>query len=602
MISPVPPVFIYVAGALLLPLIRGQRLRQAFLLLIPSVAWMDLMRIPKGADWVYPFLDFHIVLTRADSLSMVFAYVFVIISFIGMVYAIDIRETGQHSAALLYAGSGLGVVFAGDLLTLLIFWEMMAASSVFLIWYRRTKASIDAGFRYILVHLAGGAVLTAGVVIHAAGAGSLEMVRLDFTTLSAKLIFIGFIINAAVPPFHAWLPDAYPEGTLTGSVFLTAFTTKSAVYVLARCFPGLEPLVWLGAVMALYGVVYAVMEKDLRRLLSYHIVSQVGYMVCGVGLGSEMAINGAAAHAFCHIIYKALLFMGAGAVIQVTGFRKMTDCYGRGLYKKIPITLSLYMVGAFSISGVPLFNGFISKSMVVAAAGELHRPLIESMLHLASVGTWLSVGLKLPWGTWFGNTRTGAGNLAEPGVESGIEPPAIVKEPPINMLAAMGIASLLCLATGIFPDLIYRVLPYPVSFHPYASGHVAAAIQMLVLTAAGFWLLLDRVMSGKPTLNLDTDWFYRMFGRALMRFCRVYLESIRSSIRRFSENRTSAVIRFGNNPYAAAKQIVYRLAGDTDPRPISEEELPYRFPIGLGVLASLVFLSVFGIFILSVSR
>ena len=400
MISPVPPAFIYLVGALLLPLIRVRRAQQTVALLIPLIALFDLLNMPVGVYWTYSFLDFQIVLGRVDRLSMVFGYVFVIISFISMVYAIHIRETGQHVAAYIYVGSSLGVVFAGDLFTLLVFWELMAVASVFLIWFRRTQASMDAGFRYILVHITGGAILMAGIVIHVAGTGSIEFTKFDFSTLAAKLILCGFIINAAVPPLHAWLPDAYPEGTITGSVFMTAFTTKSAVYVLARGFPGLELLVWMGAVMTLYGVVYAVMEKDIRRLLAYHIVSQVGYMVCGIGLGSEMAINGATAHAFCHILYKALLFMGAGAVIHVTGCRKMTDLYGKGLYKKIPITLILYMIGAFSISGVPLFNGFISKTMVVAAAGALHRPVIECATDLfLSEGHILGVDQHPEWFT-----------------------------------------------------------------------------------------------------------------------------------------------------------------------------------------------------------
>lgn len=586
MISPVPPAFIYLAGALLLPLIRVRRVQQTVALLIPLIALFDLLNMPAGVYWTYSFLDFQIVLGRVDKLSMIFGYVFVIISFISMVYAIHIRETGQHVAAYIYVGSSLGVVFAGDLFTLLVFWELMAVASVFLIWFRRTQASMDAGFRYILVHITGGAILMAGIVIHVAGTGSIEFTKFDFSTLAAKLILCGFIINAAVPPLHAWLPDAYPEGTITGSVFMTAFTTKSAVYVLARGFPGLELLVWMGAVMTLYGVVYAVMEKDIRRLLAYHIVSQVGYMVCGVGLGSEMAINGATAHAFCHILYKALLFMGAGAVIHVTGCRKMTDLYGKGLYKKIPITLILYMIGAFSISGVPLFNGFISKTMVVAAAGALHRPAIELMLHLASVGTWLSVGLKLPWGTWFA-----------PG--QGVEEDLIdVKEPPLNMRIGMGIAAFLCLLTGVFPKLLYHILPYPVDYHPYAVSHVVATLQLLLLTMAGFWLYLDRLMAGKATLNLDTDWLYRKFGRAVLIFCQVPVRQISLKLQQFSTRETAVITRAGNAPIASLRNLWKRLCGEMiaadNPKTVRVEEKSYRFPMGFGVFISLVFLFVFG--------
>jgi len=588
MINPVPPVFIYFIGAAFLPLAGTRRLQQIVALAVPVLAFFDLILMDSpGVYWTFAFLQYKIVLGSVDKLSMVFAYVFVIISFIGMVYAIHIKESGQHVAALFYAGSSLGVVFSGDLFSLLAFWELMAVSSVFLIWYQKNQAALDAGFRYLLVHIAGGAILMAGIMIHVAQTGSIAFGLFNFHTLAARLIFIGFIINAAVPPLHAWLPDAYPEGTITGSVFLTAFTTKSAVYVLARSFPGLEMLVWLGAVMALYGVVYAVMEKGLRRLLAYHIVSQVGYMVCGVGLGSRMAINGAVAHAFSHIIYKALLFMGAGAVIHVTGCRKMTALQGRRLYRKMPMTLTLYMIGAFSISGVPLFNGFISKSMVVDAAGALHRPIIELMLHLASVGTWLSVGLKLPWGTWFGLPRQDGQDIAE------------AKEPSGNMLAGMTMAAFLCILTGIFPSLLYRLLPYPVDYVPYTGSHVVSTLQTLLLTVAGFWLCLNTLMSGKPKLILDTDWFYRMFGRALMRFCNVYLNRISAGLKEIADRQWAAAGRFSRNPYVLVDMIRRGMKGSRTLRDQGSRSeahpLPFRFPIGVGIFASLAFLFLFGL-------
>jgi multicomponent Na+:H+ antiporter subunit D len=303
------------------------------------------------------------------------------------------------------------------------------------------------------------------------------------------LILVAFLLNAAVPPLGAWLPDAYPEATVTGAVFLTAFTTKSAVYSLIRGFPGTELLMWLGAGMAIYGVVYAVLENDARRLLAYHIISQVGYMVCGVGLGTELALNGATAHAFAHILYKAVLFMGAGAVLQVTGLRKLSDM--GGLYRTMPITLGLYMVGAFAISAVPLFSGFVSKSMVVSAAGESHQAAIFLMLTLASAGTFLHTGLKLPYYMFFGRDR-GLG----------------AQEPPKNMLVAMGIAAAACILIGVFPSLLYVHLPFPADYVPYTARHVLSTLGLLGFTGLGFFLLLKQ-LDPEPTISLDTDWFYR---------------------------------------------------------------------------------------------
>jgi len=295
------------------------------------------------------------------------------------------------------------VTFAGDFISLYIFWELMAISSALLVWQSREPGAGKAGFRYLLVHIVGGLILLAGIVMHVNSPnGSISFENLgDFKhTAGWTLILIAFLINAAVPPLGAWLPDAYPEASVTGAVFMTAFTTKSAIYVLIRGFPGTELLIWLGAAMAVYGVVYAVLENDARRLLAYHIISQVGYMVCAVGIGTKLAINGAASHAFAHILYKALLFMGAGAVIQMTGRRKLSEM--GGLYKTMPITLTLYMIGAFAISAVPLFSGFVSKSMIVSAAAEQHYTWIFLTLTLASAGTFLHTGLKLPYYMFFG--------------------------------------------------------------------------------------------------------------------------------------------------------------------------------------------------------
>ncbi|MBU2648788.1 Na(+)/H(+) antiporter subunit D [bacterium] len=583
MISVVPPVFIYIIGALILPGIRNRRLNQGVALLIPVLAFVNLLQMPFGTYWTVDFLSYRLILGQVDRLSLVFAYIFVIASFISMLYAIHIRETGQHVAAYLYVGSTLGVVFSGDLFTLFLFWELMAASSVFLIWYQRTQASLNAGYRYLLVHVTGGCILLAGIVMQITATGSINFGLMNVETLSGKFILCGFLINAAVPPLHAWLADAYPEGTITGSIFLTAFTTKSAVYVLARAFPGVEILVWLGAIMALYGVVYAVLENDIRRLLAYHIISQVGYMVCGIGLGSHMAINGASAHAFCHILYKAVLFMGMGAVIHVTGRRKMTELQGRALYRKMPITLALYMVGAFSISAVPLFNGFVSKTMVVAAAGQLDRPFIELMLHLASVGTFLHTGLKLPWGTWFGLRKGDEDDIPE------------AKEPPLNMLLAMGLGAFLCVLTGIYPKLLYDLLPFPVDFHPYQPSHVIGMLQLLLLTAAAFWIYIAK-LGGEPKISLDTDWFYRIPGRALYHFSENQLAWFRSRTLQLAALLIEKAARLSENPYG----ILDRISGRPQVEPVATDapmeilgENTHRLSIGFGACLSLILLCVF---------
>jgi multicomponent Na+:H+ antiporter subunit D len=484
------PGFVLILGAWFLPLFRGTA-KRAVLVALPAAALLATVLMTPGTYGVVRFLGQEVVFGRVDALSLVFCYVFALMALIGIIFALHVDDDAQHIAALTYAGSALGATLSGDFLSLFLFWELMALSAALLVWLRRKPEAGAAGFRYLMVHVFGGLCLFGGIVLHWSDTGSL--VFSDLTPYAGgaafTLILIAFLLNAAVPPLGAWLPDAYPEATVTGAVFLTAFTTKSAVYTLIRGFAGTEILMWWGAGMAVYGVVYAVLENDARRLLAYHIVSQVGYMVCGVGIGTALALNGSSAHAFAHILYKAVLFMGAGAVLQMTGLRKLSDM--GGLHKTMPWTLTLYMVGAFAISAVPLFSGFVSKSMVVSAAGEAHHAGVFLVLTLASAGTFLHTGLKLPWYMFFGEDR---------GIRA--------KEPPTNMLVAMGIAAAACILIGVFPSLLYAHLPFPADYVPYTVRHVLSTLGLLAFTALGFFLLLKQ-LDPEPTISLDTDWFYR---------------------------------------------------------------------------------------------
>jgi multicomponent Na+:H+ antiporter subunit D len=414
-------------------------------------------------------------------------------AFLGALYALHRQEDGHHIAGFFYVGSSLGAVFAGDYLTLFIFWEVMAFSSVFLIWYRRQQKAVEAGYRYLLYHVFGGLLLFAGMMFYYQKTGSFAFNGISPSGASwpEYLILAGFALNAAVIPLHTWLPDAYPEASVEGAVFLCAFTTKTAVYVLARGFSGFEILAILGTAMTVYGVCYAIIENDIRRVLAYHIISQVGYMVAGVGIGTAMAVNGAAAHAFAHILYKALLFMGAGSVLYMTGRSKMTQL--GGLYKYMPLTMIFYVVGAISISGFPLFSGFVSKSMIVAAAHHEGRIWLMMLLNLAGIGTFLSVGLKVTYFTFFGKQT---------------EEPATTKEPPANMLWAMGLTSLLCFVIGTFPETLYQLLPFPVEFRPYTLSHLSEMMQILLFTGLVFYLMVKK-LAPEDKINLDLDYFYR---------------------------------------------------------------------------------------------
>jgi multicomponent Na+:H+ antiporter subunit D len=495
MIEFIPPAFIYIVGALLVPLLRG-KVKSAYILLLPIISFFFLISTQVGTAWHVNFLGFDLVPFQVDRLSLVFGYIFHLISLIGIIYTLSIRSDLEYVAGLVYAGSALGVVFAGDLFTFFVFWEMLTVSALWLIWAKRTKASQAAGFRYLMVHVFGGLVLLAGIIMYISEQKSISLGFIGLHSPATLLIFIGMGVNAAWPMLHSWLTDAYPESTVGGAVFLSAFTTKTAVYALARTFPGTEALIWIGAAMTAFPIFYAVIENDLRRVLSYSLINQVGFMMVGIGIGTELAINGAAAHAFAHILYKSLLFMSMGAVIFRTGKINATDL--GGLYKSMPWTALFCSIGAASISAFPLTSGFVSKSMVLDAAAHGHMSIVWLTLLFASAGVFHHSGIKIPFFAFFGHD---AGHR--------------VKEAPPSMLIAMGIAAFFCIFLGSYPRFLYSILPYPVDFVPYTAAHVLFQLQLLMFSALAFTLLL---LSGIypaeiRAINIDADLIYRKGGR-----------------------------------------------------------------------------------------
>jgi len=356
MIGDFPPAAILIIGALLVPLFKGKA-KSWYVIVLPAAAFYLVAKLSAGSSWQIYFFGFDLTLLRVDKLSKVFGYIFTLNATAAFVYAFYLKDNRQHMAALFYIGSALGVIFAGDLVSLYFFWEIMAIASTFLILARQTDKALGAGFRYVMIHIFGGLCLLAGIVIHINQTGSVGFETMTEQTLGSWLILAGFLINAAAPPFSAWLSDAYPESTVTGGLILSAYTTKTSVYALIRGFPGWEILIVIGCIMALYGIIFALLENDMRRILAYSIINQVGFMVTGIGIGTTMALNGAAAHAFCHIIYKSLLWMSAGSVLYMTGKSKCTEL--GGLYKTMPLTLIFGTIGALAISSFPGTGRFV---------------------------------------------------------------------------------------------------------------------------------------------------------------------------------------------------------------------------------------------------
>lgn len=493
LMHPVTPLAVGVILLLVLPKPVGR----IVMLIAPLVALASVLNVDLGEIRTVNFLTYELTVLRGDSLARPFAIVFTLAAFAASLYGFATQNAGERLWALAYAASAIGVVYAGDLLTFFVFWELKAITATMLILARRNNLSDRAGMRYLFVHIVGGKLLLAGILLHYADTGSLAFTQME-PSFATGMILVACLISAAMPPLHAWLADAYPQAGIAATVFLAAYTTKAAVYALARGFAGWEILIYLGVFMAAYGVTYAMMENDIRRLLSYHIVSQVGFMVTAVGVGTQLAINGAVGHALTNIFAKGLLLMGAGAVLYATGSQK-AHLLG-GLYNRMRGAFFLYLVGAAAISGFPLFSGYVSKEIVVESAYLVDLTWVVIALKIVSVGTFISAGLKLPYAAWFGDDG--------PGPKTNAGARITVTKLPKTMLYGMGVLAVGNIAIGTFPQLLTNILPYADTIDVFRGYKMFETGQILLFTAAGFWLLHNYIHP-KPKVSADTDILYR---------------------------------------------------------------------------------------------
>ncbi len=592
-----PPVLVYLLGAALIPLFGRGRARKALLVAVAFIGLACSFSLRPQTSWVVPLSGFELTFLHADRLSLIMGYIFSFIGAAAIIYSLDVvKENGEYICGLLYLGSALGAVFAGDFFTLYIFWEIMAFSSLGLIWYSRTERARNAGMRYILFHLFGGCAFLAGIIIHFMNTGNIAISPIE-QGIGYLLLLIGVGVNTAFIPLHTWLPDSYPKATIAGAVFMSVYTTKTGVYVLARTFPGAEAFIfghpfhfvaYIGGLMALYGVIFALMQNDVRKLLSYHIVSQVGYMVAGIGIGTAIGINGGIAHVFNHILYKALLFMCMGAVIYRTGRMNLTEL--GGLAKRMPVTTITCVIAALSISGVVGFNGYVSKGMVIHAAELSHMHILVLALTLASVGTFLSF-LKLTYFTFFRHTENDI---------------ARVKEAPLSMLVAMSLTAFLCVAIGVYPKMLYVILPdvgAAMHYDAYTPGHTMGTLQLLAMTAFMF-VALKVLIAPHERITYDIDYLYRKAGRGIIWFCEKPLMAFAGAIDGVLKRIADSFVWFSRNPVAASV-ILLTATGTKLMRPLNYvskeaevkrltiEEPRERLSIGTGVLLVLIFFLVY---------
>lgn len=506
------PGFILIAAGLLM-LVLPYKARIAAGIIGPVFAVFSVIQLSEASSMVYRFTrDITLEFIKADRLAIVFALIFSIISLIAGIYSLKTENKGEKCAMLVYAGSSICVALAGDYISLVTFWELMALSSWFVVWSGKWKNTKRASYRYLALHFFGGNMLLAGVIVlYCKGITEVGALTPDMG-IAFWLVLIGVGVNAALVPLHTWIPDAYPEAGIEGTVYLGSFTTKVGIYCLIRMFAGTEFLLVFGVIMALYGAAMALIENDLRRLLSYHIISQLGFMVVALAAGGALGIDGASAHAFNNILYKAALLMCAGAVIKATGKRKITEL--GGLYKKMPITAICFLIASFAISGMPFLNGFASKALIMEALTEGGYTLCHWLMTVASIGTWISVALKINWFVFFG-----------PGADAESAEKLNCKKTPWYMNLAMVASALSCIITGVMPKLLYNTLPYASDGNPFTMHHILEYVALFIGSTAVFYIF-RRIMAPHDMISLDFDWIYRkplayfVFGisKALHRF------------------------------------------------------------------------------------
>lgn len=571
-----PGIFLILCG--IIAAILPAKWRKIPLIGGPAISFIMLLVTPLGTtDKLIVFNRYALEYLNVTQENYMFLFVFILIALVGGIYAAHTKGRLETFCALNYAGAGISVALAQDWLTMLIFWEYMAVTSLCLVWCNHTPESTKAGFRYLVMHMLGGNLLLFGVLLKIFhGSMSIECLTGQYD-LSFWLIFLGIAINAAVVPLHTWLPDAYPESTITGGVYMSSFTTKVAILSMLRVFSGEQFLIVLGVIMMLYGAIFALMENNIRRVLSYHIISQLGFMVIDIGVGGQIGANGATAHAFSHILYKALLFMCAGAIIQATGLKKITQL--GGLAKKMPVVCVCFFIAALSITGVPPFAGFTGKSVSMLAGQATGSTLLEMLLLLGSIGTALSLLFKMGYFTFFGEDK-------------GIK----VKPIPKNMYVAIIAGAGLCVLFGVAPNLAYNMLPYPEHYHIYSLHHVLEYTQMIPAALLAFMLFLKK-MGPHDTITLDFDWFIRVPFKKGFYALSGLLSNIQAKHDGFGMKFQRKIGLAAANPLKNTPNKGRQLESrQVNPNRFDEDS--YRPQIGGGMLAVFITVIIVGLFIL----
>lgn len=567
----VHPSFILLLGALITAFIP-QKLKKYIVLVSGIISFALALRLTVGTEITVPFIQgLSLVILKVDQLAWIMTIATTFMLLLSLLYGWG--EIGHREATwgLVYAGSSCGALLSGSLMMLVIWWEVMAVAAAFMLISRHDKHAVNAGIRYLVIHFFGGNLLLFGVALLAKqGFYLVEPLTRSMGT-AYWLVLAGVGVSAGMIPFHAWIVDAYPNASIAGSVLMNSMTTKVASITLLRLFAGEQFLMGMGLLMAFWGVVYALRENHIRRLLSYHIISQVGMIITAVGIGTPLASNAAVALVLGNMLYKGILYMSTGSIYYCTGKQKLTELGHQ--VKTVPMNACFFFIGALAIAGMPGLMGFACKPMVMAASGEQKMALLSFLLYFASIGTFLSVTMKLGYNMFFGINAA----------------PVKKKNAKPMMYAAMAILSLIIIAFGIKPGLFYQYLPWTnaAPYSPYTLDHVLSELQLLLGGLLAF-VVLHHLFKVKSGVSLDLDWFYR---KPLVSFCLSLSNGInkfRLAVWQILVNGLGGVLPFFRNPMRLL--MPWKHCGNAEFRPDF-----YRMPVGVG--AAWILLAFVGMFI-----
>ncbi|MFZ5533910.1 MAG: proton-conducting transporter membrane subunit [Pseudomonadota bacterium] len=467
-----PPGWPLILGGLLLAGL-SPRLRARLLPVPALLALMHLERFDHGAFGQVMLAGQTLTLARLDVLSTPFAWLFGFAALIGSLYLRGRPQRHECAAGLIYAGAAIGAVCAGDLLSLFLYWELTALASTLLLFPDGGRSDYGVALRYLIIQVVSGVLLMGGSLLHLQETGSLAFDTLTLDGAAGVWILAAFAIKAAFPLLHGWAIEAYPSASPAGTVLLGTFTTKLAIYALARSFAGLEMLIPIGVVMIVFTLVQGLREDDLRRTLVYGLINQLGFMVIAIGIGTPLALSAAVAHAISHVLYSGLLFMALGVVLLRAGTTRVSEL--SGLARQMPWTFGFCLIGALGMAA-PLFAGFASKSLILAATHEAQQPMLAAILKVGSVGIFIMAGLKILYPAFLGAHR---GSIT-------------VRDAPVSMRTAMLLSALALLLLGIRPDLIFGALGDQIRYPLYTPAHVLEQIGLLAGSILVFALLMRR--------------------------------------------------------------------------------------------------------------